>query len=224
MELTGHVEILSGQYVAFGQNFEIQQGSIDFSTPQKINPSIEIFAEKETGNYTVELVVNGNLERLMQDLQIRDANGNYLTNLSLYDKLKYISGSGEAGLVNTGEDVINTSVETVLERGAQDLTGLDKVQINDSKGVVDLQSMKLNNGLQDASISIGKYLTNNLYLEYRSQFGAGAIPAPKLSWEPGNQISLAYKINKFLSVESAYAQTLRGNTLINISLAWKTTF
>ena len=160
----------------------------------------------------------------MQDLQIRDANGVYLTNLSLYDKLKYISGSGEAGLVNTGEDVINTSVETVLERGAQDLTGLDKVQITDSKGMVDLQSMKLNNGLQDASISIGKYLTNNLYLEYRSQFGAGAIPAPKLSWEPGNQISLAYKINKFWSVESAYAQTLKGNTLINISLAWKTTF
>jgi len=225
MELTGHVEILSGRYMAFGQNFEIQQGTIDFSNPKKINPDIEIFAEKETGEYTVELAVNGNLERLMQDLQIRDANGVYLTNLTLYDKLGYISGSsGDAGLVNTGEDVINTSVETVLERGAQDLTGLDKVKISDSKGVVDLQSMKLNNGLQDASISIGKYLTNNLYLEYRSQFGAGAIPAPKLSWEPGNQISLAYKINKFWSVESAYAQTLKGNTLINISLAWKTTF
>ena len=161
----------------------------------------------------------------MQDLQIRDANGIYLTNLTLYDKLGYLSGSsGDAGLVNTGEDVINTSVETVLERGAQDLTGLDKVKISDSKGMVDLQSMKLNNGLQDASISVGKYLTNNLYLEYRSQFGQGAIPAPKLSWEPGNQISLAYKINKFWSVESAYAQTLKGNTLINISLAWKTTF
>ncbi len=224
MELTGHVEILSGSYMAFGQNFEIQQGSIDFSNPKKINPDIEIFAEKETGEYTVELAVNGNLERLMQELQIRDSNGNYLTNLSFYDKLKYISGSGDAGLVNTGEDVINTSVETVLERGAQDLTGLDKVQINDSKGMVNLQSMKLNNGLQDASISVGKYLSNNLYLEYRSQFGAGAIPAPKLSWEPGNQISLAYKINRFWSVESAYAQTLKGNTLINISLAWKTTF
>ena len=116
MELTGHVEILSGSYMAFGQNFEIQQGSIDFSNPKKINPDIEIFAEKETGEYTVELAVNGNLERLMQELQIRDSNGNYLTNLSFYDKLKYISGSGDAGLVNTGEDVINTSVETVLAR------------------------------------------------------------------------------------------------------------
>ncbi len=111
----------------------------------------------------------------------------------------------------------------MIERGAQDLTWLDKVKINNSDKMIDLQSMKLNNGLQDASISIGKNLTNNLYLEYRSQFGQG-IPTPKLSWEPGNQISLAYKINKYWSLESAYAQTLKGNTLINISLAWKTTF
>jgi hypothetical protein len=223
MELTGHVEILSGNYLAFGQNFEIQQGSIDFANPKKINPDIEIYAEKATGDYTVELSVNGNLDRIMQDLQIRDANGNYLTNLSLYDKLS-ISGSGDAGLVNTGEELISTSMYNVFERGTQDLTGLDKVQIEDSKSLIDLQSGKLNNGLEDASISIGKYLTNNLYLEYRSQFGSGAIPVPKLSWESGNQISLAYKINKFWSVESAYAQTLKGNTLINISLAWKTTF
>lgn len=225
MGLTGHVDILSGNYVAFGQRFEIRQGSIDFSNPKKINPEIEIYAQKETGDYTVELAINGNLERLQQDLQIRDANGIYLTNLSLYDKLGYLSGSGEGSeLVNTGQDVINTSVETAIERGAQSVTGLDKVEIKDSKGVIDLQSMKLNNGLQDASISIGKYLTNNLYLEYRSRLGAGMIPAPKLSWEAGNQLSLAYKINRNWSVESAYAQTLRGNTLINISLGWKTSF
>jgi len=228
MGLTGNVEILSGTYVAFGQKFEIRQGSIDFTNPQKINPEIELFAEKETNEYTVELAVNGNLERLERDLQIRDANGVYLTNISMREKLKYLSGtaSSEGGseLVSTGQDVINTSVETALERGAQSVTGLDKVEIHDSQGMVDLQSMKLNNGLQDASISIGKYLTSNLYLEYRSRFGAGTIPAPKLSWEAGNQLSLAYKINRNWSVESAYAQTLRGNTLINISLGWKTSF
>ncbi len=228
MGLTGHVDILSGNYQAFGQRFEIRQGSIDFSNPKKINPEIEIFAEKKTDEYTVELAINGNLERLEQDLQIRSASGTYLTNLSLREKLGYLSGSGTqtsgSGLVTTGQDVINTSVETVIERGAQSVTGLDKVEIKDSKGMVNLQSMKLNNGLQDASISIGKYLSSNLYLEYRSRLGAGMIPAPKLSWEAGNQISLAYKINRNWSVESAYAQTLRGNTLINISLGWKTSF
>lgn len=228
MGLTGHVDILSGNYMAFGQRFEIRQGSIDFSNPKRIYPEIEIFAEKETNQYTVELTVNGNLERLQQDLQIRNASGVYLTNLSFYDKLKYLAGSGTSGsgseLVGTGEDVINTSVETALERGAQSITGLDKVEIQNSAGLVDLQSMKLNNGLQDASISVGKYLTSNLYLEYRSRFGEGTIPTPKLSWDAGNQISLAYKINKFWTVESAYAQTLRGNTLINISVGWKTSF
>jgi len=228
MGLTGNVEILSGTYRAFGQKFEIQQGAINFTNPQKINPEIEIYAEKETNNYVVELTVNGNLDRLEQDLQIRDINGTYLTNLSMFDKLGYLSGISSSengsGLVNTGQDVIDTSVETVLERGAKSVTGLDKVEISNSQSVIDLQSMRLNNGLRDASISIGKYLTSNLYLEYRSQFGSGAIPTPKLSWDAGNQLSLAYKINKQWTVESAYAQTLKGNTLINISLGWKTSF
>ena len=84
--------------------------------------------------------------------------------------------------------------------------------------------MRLNNGLRDASISLGKYLASNLYLEYKSQIGSGVIPAPKLSWEPGNQIGIAYKINKSWSLDSYYMQTIRGNNLIQFSLAWRTTF
>ena len=89
---------------------------------------------------------------------------------------------------------------------------------------VDLQSFKLNNGLKDASISFGKYLSSNLYLEYKSQFGGGMIPAPKLSWQPGNQIGLEYRINKSWSIDSYYSQTKRGNNLVQISLSWRTTF
>ena len=90
--------------------------------------------------------------------------------------------------------------------------------------MVDLQSMKLNNGLREASLSLGKYIFSNLYLEYTSQMGAGAVPTPKLSWEPGNQIGVKYRINKNWSLNSNYSQTQRGNNMIQISLSWKKTF
>ena len=112
----------------------------------------------------------------------------------------------------------------MLERGAESATGLDKVEIKSEQGLVDLQSMKLNSGLKDASISIGKYLSSSLYLEYKSKLGGGMIPAPKLSWEPGNQLGLEYRINKNWSIDSFYSQTQLGNNQIQISLSWKTTF
>jgi hypothetical protein len=90
--------------------------------------------------------------------------------------------------------------------------------------LVDLQSMKLNNGLKDASLSLGKYIFSNLYLEYTSRMGGGTIPTPKLTWEPGNQIGLKYRINKSWSINSDYSQTQRGNNMIQISLSWKKTF
>ena len=68
MELTGHVEILSGRYMAFGQNFEIQQGAIDFSNPKKINPDIEIFAEKDGEKTCPRVKVNIQLNWLLMEI------------------------------------------------------------------------------------------------------------------------------------------------------------
>jgi hypothetical protein len=230
MELAGHLDILSGKYGSWGQDFEIQAGTIDFQNPKVINPSLDISAERQSRDMVFVLRVSGTLEKQLLDLQVKDLRGNYQTNLSIADKITLLTLGAStadlsgANLVTAGEDVINKTVVTALERGAESVTGLDKVEIQSAGGVVDLNSLRLNNGLKDASIALGKYLTTNLYLEYKSQFGAGTIPAPKLSWEPGNQIGLTYKINRNWSVESNYQQTLRGNNRIELSLGWQKTF
>lgn len=230
MELAGHMEMTTGKYGSWGQDFEIQSGTIDFTNPKVVNPDIDIRAEQHSGENIFILTVTGNLENRQINLEVADEQGLTLNGLSFADKLAMLtvgtsaSNISGSGLVTAGEDVLNTSVKTVIERGAADLTGLDKVEIGSGQGIVNLKSMKLNNGLKDASISLGKYLTSNLYLEYKSTFAGGTIPAPRLSWQPGNQIGLEYRINKFWSVDSYYSQTLRGNNRIQLSLSWKTTF
>ncbi len=229
MGLTGYLNTNSGRYRSWGQNFEVKSGTILFNDPNIINPDIEIMAEKISRGMTFELTIRGTLERQQVDLQVKDENEQYV-NYSYSDKITLLSlGTTSdqltaADLTTAGEDVIKTSVETAFSHGAESLTGLDKVEIDMSGSLVDLQSMKLNNGLKDASILLGKYVFSNLYLEYRSQFGGGAIPAPKLSWEPGNQIGLKYRINRSWSIDSNYSLTQRGNNLIQISLSWKKTF
>jgi hypothetical protein len=229
IEIMGPLEINSGNYGSWGQDFDIESGQIVFSDPKEINPDLDIRAEKNSRGLTFELSIRGNLEKQLLDLQVRDENNQYL-NYTMSDKITLLSlgaTSGElsgASLASAGEDVIKTSVETAFSRGAETITGLDKVSIDMEGSLVDLQSMKLNNGMKDASLSLGKYIYSNLYLEYTSTMGGGTIPTPKLSWEPGNQIGLKYRINRNWSINSDYSKTQRGNNLIQISLSWKTTF
>lgn len=229
MELTGYMDIMSGKYGSWGQDFEIQTGNINFTDPNKINPDINIIAEKRSRDYLFELSITGNLEKQVIDLQVRDGDGNIL-NYSDSDKLTLLtlgtrtSRLQASDLAKAGGDVLTTSVETAFGRGAESITGLDKVELDLNESVVDLESMKLNNGLSDASISFGKYLTSNLYLEYRSKLGEGTIPVPKLTWVPGNQIFLEYRFNKNWSLDSFYQQTQRGNNMVKLSVSWKTTF
>jgi len=63
-DLTGHMEIMSGKYGSWGQNFTVGNGSIDFTDPKVINPDINIRTEKKAGDYYVELTLTGNLEGL----------------------------------------------------------------------------------------------------------------------------------------------------------------
>jgi len=227
MDLTGHLEIISGKYGSWGQNFGIKTGTIDFTDPRIINPDIDIAAEKRTGDYIVEINLSGTLDELVQQVQVKDINGNYLTNLTDQEVLSLVSlGTIDFNVANAGGHVIGTSVETAIERGAEALTGLDKVEISSSKGgnLIDVQSMKLNEGIKDASVSLGKYLTSDLYVEYTGMFGSDAVPAPTVTWKPGNQLGIQYRINRNWSVNSFYLRTQRGNNIYNVSLAWRLSF
>jgi hypothetical protein len=229
MELSGHLETLSGKYTAWGQNFVIRNGTISFTNPKVINPEFDLRAEKLSRGYTYELSVTGNLEKQNLDLQVKDEQGNYL-NYTMADKIALLSlGSTTRGLsagdmASVGKDVFSTSVESALGRGAEMVTGLDKVEVSLDGNSTDPQASKLNQGMKNATFAVGKYFSSNLYLEYQSEFGQGLIPAPKLSWEPGNRIGLTYRIANKWSIDSQYAQTLRGSDQIKISLSWKTTF
>ncbi|MCP4295975.1 MAG: hypothetical protein GY786_10240 [Proteobacteria bacterium] len=154
-------------------------------------------------------------------------------NLSQQDKIALLTLGADISMVRSntdstlrgvGEDVASNVMLTAAERGVEELTGLDKVEISSSEKLLDLQKLKLNNGLKQASISFGKYLTSDLYIEYRTQFGSG-VPTPKLSWDAGNRITLQYRLSKLWSLESHYEKTVdKGNDKIQLGLSWEYSF
>lgn len=232
MSLIGVLETESGKFTSFNQSFNVTSGEINFTDPLTINPEIHIVAQKQLRDKLFELVISGNLESIQQNIIVYDENKREL-NLSPQDKIALLTFGADMSMVSAnadstfrgvGEDVATNVVLTAAERGVEELTGFDRVEISSSDKLLDLQKMKLNNGLKQASIAFGKYLTSDLYVEYRTQFGSG-VPTPKLSWDAGNKITLEYRINKNWSVDSNYEKTIPlGNNKIQLGLSWEYTF
>jgi len=231
LTLLGNLETESGKFTSFNQSFNIASGTLDFNNPLRINPEINIIARKMIKDKTFDLVITGNLESIKQDIVIKGSDGTPL-NLSPQDKIAMltlgtdissVASNTDSTLYGVTEDVASNVVLTAAERGVEELTGLDKVEISSSDKFLDLQKLKLNNGLKQASISFGKYLTSDLYIEYRTQFGSG-VPTPKLSWDAGNKISLQYRLSKLWSFESNYEKTQIGNNKIQLGLNWEYSF
>ena len=229
-QISGHLEITSGKYSSWNQNFEVRSGSIDFINPKVLNPDINLVAAKQLGPRLFELIISGNLEKLSQ--QIRVSEGGREIDLPMMDKiamltfgtdLQQVTTRTDSTLRNVGSEIVTTSLLTAVERGAEQLTGLDKVEITASDNILDLNRVRLNNGLKDASISLGKYLTTDLYIEYRTQFNEG-VPAPRLSWDAGNRLGLEYRINRHWSFDSFYEKTMQGNNKIQLGLNWQYQF
>ncbi len=232
MSLIGLMETESGKFTSFNQSFNVTSGSIDFNNPLRINPDLNIVTRKNLKDKTFDLIISGNLESIQQNIIVRDSRGAEL-NLSQQDKIALLTLGADLSMVSSktdstmrgvGEDIASNVVLTAAERGVEELTGLDKVEISSSDKFLDLQKLKLNNGLAQASISFGKYLTSDLYIEYRTQFGSG-VPTPKLSWDAGNRITLQYRLNKLWSFESHYEKTVpQGNNKIKLGLSWEYSF
>ena len=229
-QIAGHLETISGKYASWNQNFDVQNGSIDFKNPKVINPDIELLVVKKIGQRMFEVSVTGNLEKMKQEIRITEdgteLDMSYLdkvTMLTLGADIQQITSQTDSTFRRVGEDVATTSLLTAVERGAEKYVGLDKVDISKNEMLLDLERMRLNNGLREASISFGKYLTSDLYVEYRTQFG-GDFPTPKLSWQAGNRLGLQYRISRLWSVDSFYEKTIKGNNKIQLGIKWELTF
>ncbi len=233
MLLTGVLETKSGKFSTLNQSFNVVSGTIDFTNPLRINPDLNILTERKSDGKIFELTIMGNLDHIRQDIRVIDQKSGEELALSEQEKLTLLSlgadlstmGNNTGSAVRgVGEDVATNSLLTAAERGVENVTGLDKVEISSSDKLLDLEKLKLNNGLAQASISFGKYLTSDLYVEYRTNFGSN-VPTPKLSWDAGNRIGLEYRINHFWSLKSYYEKTVPlGNNKVQLGLSWKYSF
>ncbi len=230
MEISGIMEILEGGLMLYGKKIEVVTGKISFVNPKDL-PDIELLAELRQPPFYFEISERGNIANPELDIKLYPLEGGDELPYDIKDKISILltgvpfADMNTADLKATGVQAVTASVLNLMQSKAKKYTGLDKIQIGNEENIM---SSQLNAGLEDMSYySLGKYLSNNIYIEYKTGMSGGGsmgIGAPKISWAPGNEIQLNYRLNKNWSFGTNYSMTLSGNEKIKFDLSWKIKF
>lgn len=220
----GLLEIVSGDVFFYGKKIKISSGKIQFDNPKEL-PKVEFLAEYKSPPYYFEIAQKGSIGSPEIDIKVYDLTSNSeIEGLELKDKLSILvtgmtlqdlTRQGDQALKEQGIDLAAKSFLSFVEGQTEQLIGFDRVSLETPN--------RLNAGISDMSLLLGKYLTNNIYVEYRSPLSSTPF-AQKLSWDPGNELNFLYRISRNWSLGTTFLKTEEGNNKVSFNISWKMYF
>lgn len=196
--LFGTVQIIRGTYKFYGKKFDIIDGSVVLNGEEDYNPQINLEARyrmrSSSGiNNLLGLIFRGTLKNptiqfTYNGADISEADGfAYLIFGKSLDVLSYAEKKqvDQTASNNIATKLITEQVISQVTNSIQNELDLDVIEFKES------------NNWQQASLMVGKYLTNNLFISYQNEFSFGRSRniAPQ-------QISLEYVFKKHFSLQA----------------------
>lgn len=192
-ELFGNVDVIRGQYELLGRKFVIDKGAIQFEGGEEMMPNMSIQASYNFRN------TQGTTQKLSVDIQgSPDSLGVQFTldnnSINEGDALSYILfGKSMNELTLDQQQGMAGTGGTMAEQVAASLVSSQLTKFLGSKLNVDYLEIKSEGGFENASLTVGKYITKDLFASYEQQFGQTDIKGI-----PSYQLNLEYQVLKFL--------------------------
>ena len=170
---TGEISIPEGNYRAYGQRLNVENGRLLYTGGPLTNPGLDLRAVRIVNNVTAGLSVRGSLSQPQIELFSIPAMGqtDALSYLMLGRPIENASGE-EGAMMAKATLALGLSGGNRLARSLTEQFGLDEMRVESSEGN------------QQASLVMGRYLSPKLYVSY----GVGLI-------EAFNTLTLRYQIS-----------------------------
>lgn len=173
---------VSGTYKAYGQDLTIQQGELLFANSPLDNPMLRFEATRTVEDVVAGLRVRGSAQSpeltVFSDPPMGQANA--LSYIVAGKPLEEIgSGEGEGDAVQAATRSLGAAAGGLLAKNVGRRLGADELSVKDDEMI------------GGAALTVGQYLSPRVYLSY----GVGLF-------EPGEVVTLRYKINNDLSVQA----------------------
>jgi translocation and assembly module TamB len=192
-EIFGTVDVVRGQYDLFGKTFVIETGTVTFQGGEEIQPELNI-----TANYTFR-----NSQRAEQELSVNITGTATSPKIDFTldgssidegDALSYILfGKGLNELTLSQQDNISGGGGSMAESAVTSLLSSQITKFLGDKLNVDYIEVKSDGTFDNATVTVGKYITNDLFVNYEQMFGEST----RLD-QDRYRVELEYELFKFL--------------------------
>lgn len=201
IELFGNINTVRGELEIYGKEFQVVEGKINFNGGKEFNPNLNLVlkymfrAADRTKKY-LELKITGTVHNpqllfLLDGVQIDE--GNALSYILFGKSLDQLTQSEKDNVSTSEADLAKTIagnfLAAQLSSTVGDALGLDVIEISG------------NESWQQASLTAGKYLSEDIYASYERGFGSSETNEVN-----AKIVTLEYQITKFL-----YFQLVEGN-------------
>ena len=212
LDLFGALNVKRGYYKLYGRQLNIEEGELTFTGGSTINPLVNFeivyaFRDPDDELKSLKVVVTGRL--LEPELAF------YLDDVAIEEKdaISYLIFNKGINQLDTREST--TVLESNVDLALGQLSNFVKEALQNKIGL-DVVEIKSNNGWTQSTISTGKYITNNLYLNYEHTF---VFDKGDEVMDP-DKVTLEYQFYKSLFLQATNQSSNSGFDLI-YKWTWK---
>ena len=210
VELFGSANVVRGQYDMLGRTFVISDGTIRFEGGKDLMPSINITAsytfrdpQRQEKKLTVNVTGTANSPSVKFTLDgSAVSEGDALSYIFFGKSMNELSVSQQDNLAGAGGGQL-------AEKAAASILSAQLSNFLSKKLNVDYIEVKSNNGFNNATVVVGKYITNNLFVSYEQRFGT--TDQQNLATY---EVKLEYELFKFLFFQLNNSSTDSGFDVI----------
>ena len=169
-ELFGTLDVVRGQYDLFGRTFIINDGSINFEGGENIMPKVNInasyaFRNAQQVQQKLDVSITGTAENPSVKFSLDGSS------VSEGDALSYILFGKSMNELSMNQQENVAGAGNIAGKAAASILSSQLTSYLGKKLNVDYIEVKGSGDFNNATVVVGKYITNNLFVSYEQRFG-----------------------------------------------------
>lgn len=207
-ELFGNINVVRGQYEVLGKTFTIEKGTVIFQGGEDLIPRLNIqavytFRNPEKTEQKMTVQVQGTATEPEINFTIDGSR------ISEGDALSYILFGVEMNELTIEQQENVSGAGQIAGSAAMSLLSSQLTQLLGNKLDVDYIELKGDGSFDNATVVVGKYITNDLFVSYEQRFGE-----PDEKDISKYKVTMEYELFKFLFLQLNNSSTDSGFDVI----------
>jgi autotransporter translocation and assembly factor TamB len=183
--LSGSIETVRGFATFYGKKFVVEQGLVTFPGTEEINPILDVVSTYTVSDYTISMHVEGKAQQPQLTLSSPShpelEQHNIVSLLVLGKTTDRLTSSEQKSLSSQAQAVAGGVLADQLEKTVGKGLGLDVIEVN------------AGDGLTPGSVSVGRYVTQDIFLSYERRFVEAG----------GNKVGVEYNLKRNLKLKGS---------------------